>query len=315
MLGVFALANPGVWLRGDIFAAVATTMPQLMILSVALVFVVALGEIDLSFPSIITLGSLVFASAATAGIQPSVAVLLALLAGLGAGLINGLLVAYLGLSSFVTTLGMNFFWAGLINILSNGSGKPLQFMSGSAEFNAFVGTVFGIPVQLFWGLAAAAIGGLLFSKHKFGAYVRFAGDNLEAAAQLAVPVRAIKVASFSYVGLSAGLVGVIVTLVNVNFYPNVGAGLLLPALAGVFVGGTPMFGGVGTIAGAAIGAITISFINVGIITSGLSGFWTDFVYGIVIVLSLGVHRIAERFSFRPRTRRNKREPASVTPAA
>ena len=97
---------------------------------------------------------------------------------------------------------------------------------------------------------------------------------------------------FGFVGLTAGIVGVMISLINVNFYPNAGNGLLLPVLASVFVGGTPMLGGVGSIAGAFVGSMTISFIGIGILTSGFSGFYTDFLYGVVIVLSAVVHTLS-----------------------
>lgn len=311
MLAVFAIANPSVWLSGSIYSAVATTLPQLIILGVALVFVVTLGEIDLAFPSVITLASLIFASSTQAGVDPFAAAILALLVGTGAGIVNGLLVAYLGLTSFVVTLGMNFFWTGLINVLRDGKGIPLQSLTNSAAARVLTGTVGSVPAQLFWGVGFALIAGLLFSKHKFGAYCRFVGDNQNAAAQMGVPVRRIKTASFGFVGFAAGFVGVIVTLVNVNFYPDIGANQLLPALAAVFVGGTPMLGGVGTIAGAAIGAGTISFISVGIITTGLAGFYTDLVYGIVIVVSLGFHRVVQRSSKRGARMSGSRVPAGA----
>jgi simple sugar transport system permease protein len=292
MLAVFAGFSPGIWLGGtNIYTAIAATLPTYMILASALVFVIASGEIDLSFGSNVTLTGLVFTSAATHGVNLYVAGILALLAGLGVGMVNGGLVAYIGLSSFIVTLGTSYFWSGLVNIISNGTGTPLYQFQNTSFSNIMVGQVGQVPAQLFWGVGFAILASLLFSRHKFGAYVRFAGDNGEAARQMGVNVGLTKLAAFAFVGLAAGLVGIMITLVNVNFYPDQGATLLLPGLAAVFVGGTPMFGGVGTVAGAAIGAMTISFIDVGIITSGFSGFYTNFIYGIVIVLSLTVHRL------------------------
>jgi ribose/xylose/arabinose/galactoside ABC-type transport system permease subunit len=109
---------------------------------------------------------------------------------------------------------------------------------------------------------------------------------------MGVNIQHTRLAVFGFVGLTTGVVGVMVCLINVNFYPNAGNGLLLPVLAAVFVGGTPMLGGVGSVSGAFVGAMTISFISIGILTSGFSGFYTNFLYGVVIVLSAVVHTIS-----------------------
>ena len=91
-------------------------------------------------------------------------------------------------------------------------------------------------------------------------------------------------------GLGAGLAGVFTTLVNFTWWPTTGDGYLLPAIASVFVGGTPTWGGIGTITGGALGALTVAFIQTGIVASGLSGFYVQFFNGLIIVLALLGHR-------------------------
>ncbi len=223
--------------------------------------------------------------------DPFLAALLAVLAGIGIGLVNGVLVAYVGLSSLIATLGMSYFWAGLANIISNGTGTSLDALQGSWLTTILVGQIGNFPVQILWGVGMAIFAGALFNRHKFGAYARFVGDNIAATREMGVNIELTRLSIFGFVGLTAGIVGVMISLINVNFYPNAGNGLLLPVLASVFVGGTPMLGGVGSIAGAFVGSMTISFISIGILTSGFSGFYTDFLYGIVIVLSAVVHTI------------------------
>ena len=70
-----------------------------------------------------------------------------------------------------------------------------------------------------------------------------------------------------------------------------GDGYLWTVLAAIFVGGTPRIGGIGTVAGGIVGAFTVGFIESGIVAAGLTGYWTQFIYGIVIVLSLVTHRL------------------------
>jgi ribose/xylose/arabinose/galactoside ABC-type transport system permease subunit len=297
MFVAFAIASPGVFLKPQIYGAIAVSLPISMILAVSLVFVVVAGEIDLAFPSVVGVAALAFTMVVTAGGSPWLGLVLALVAGVLAGLVNGVLVAYLGLSSLVVTLGMNFLWRGLIQIIRQGNGAPLTFLVGTPVHQLLVGRIGSVPVQLLWGLAFAGIAILLFTRHRFGAQVSCVGDNVEAAREMGINVRRVKVLVFAYVGLASGLAGVLAILINNNFYPTVGDGYLLSVLAAVFVGGTPTWGGVGTVAGSAVGALTVGSIETGIVAAGLTGYYTQFFYGVVIVLSLVIHRLT-----RPRTR-------------
>ena len=291
MMLVFTIASPSVWLNSLSYTAVFISLPIYIILAVSLVFVVVSGEIDLSFASVVGVAALVFSEFVLAGWNPYLCLVLAILAGGVAGLINGILVAYFGLSSLIVTLGMNFFWRGFIQIITNGMGVPLAFLQPTSFHNVFVGQIGIIPVQMLWAAGFAILGIVLFTYHKFGAYVRFVGDNSQSAQEMGINVRLVKVFSFVFVGLASGLVGVLAILINNNFYPTVGDAYLLIVLAAIFVGGTPGIGGVGTVAGAVVGAFTVGFIESGIVAAGLTGYWTQFIYGIVIVLSLVTHRL------------------------
>jgi simple sugar transport system permease protein len=292
MMVVFIVAAPTVFLQVDAYTAVFVSLPLLIILAAPLVFVVASGEIDLSFPSTVGITALVFAE--TAHTNAGLALVLAILAGIGAGAVNAILVLRFGLSSLVATLGMYFFLRGIVQLVSQGIGIPLDFMQFSTFDSVLVGRIGNFPVQMLWGLGLGLVGVVLFNRHKFGAHIRATGDNTLAATEMGIDVRRTKTLAFMYVGASAAVVGVLSILININFFPTVGDGLLLTVLAAVFVGGTPAWGGVGTVAGAIVGAFTISFIEPGIIASGLTGFYTQFFYGLVIILSLVGHRFAVR---------------------
>lgn len=301
MFVVFAIASPGVFLKPQIYNAIFVSVPISMILAVSLVFVIVAGEIDLSFPSVVGVAAMVFTIVVTAGANPWLALVAALLAGVVCGLINGLLIAHLGLASLVATLGMNFLWRGFIQIVRQGNGAPLTFLANTDIHTILVGHIGSMPVQLIWGLAFATIGVLLFTRHRFGAQVSCVGDNIEAAREMGINVRRVKVLAFAYVGLASGLAGVLSILVNNNFFPTVGDGYLLGVLAAVFVGGTPTWGGVGTVAGSVVGSLTVGSIETGIVAAGLTGYFTQFFDGVVIVLSLVTHRLT-----RPRTRVGRR---------
>ena len=107
---------------------------------------------------------------------------------------------------------------------------------------------------------------------------------------MGINVERVKTMAYVYMGIAAAVAGVFSTLINSTFYPTTGDGYLLSVLAAVFVGGTPTWGGVGTVVGGVIGAFSVGFIETGIIASGLTGYYTQFFYGLIIILSLISHR-------------------------
>src|SRR5260370_39520239 len=117
MLGAFTIFFFNDSPPTEIYTAIFISLPISIILAVSLVFVIVGGEIDLAFPSVVGISALVFTMVVEVGANPWIGLALALAAGVLAGLCNGLLVAYVGLSSLVVTLGMNFLWLGLIQIV------------------------------------------------------------------------------------------------------------------------------------------------------------------------------------------------------
>jgi simple sugar transport system permease protein len=163
-------------------------------------------------------------------------------------------------------------------------------LADSLAFKLFSSTVFGLPVQIFWALLFIVFCALLYNRHRFGAQVHIVGDNPDSATEMGINVKLIRVKVFGLMGVGAALAGVFSTMINFTWWPTSGDGYLLPVLASVFVGGTPTWGGIGTIAGGAIGALIVSFIQTGVVGAGWSGFYIQFFYGMIIILSLLGHR-------------------------
>ncbi len=290
MIGLFTIANPRVFLNPLAYKAVFVSLPISILLAVPLVFVIAAGEIDLSFPAVLGLSAWAFALVVKAGLSPWLGLSAALVTGSIAGWFNGVLVTRLMLSSLVATLGMNFLLRGLINIGTQGVGIPLTELRGTPFYNVFVGEVGKFPAQMIWALLFAGAAMVLFNRHKFGSNIVCVGDNEDSAREMGISVPRTKTWAFVFVGVSAAFAGVMSTLINTTFWPSSGDGYLLSTLAAVFVGGTPTWGGVGTIGGAVIGTFIVGFMQTGIIAAGLTGFYTQFFYGLVIILSLVGHR-------------------------
>ena len=291
MIIAFMITSPGVFLDFGIYTAVFLSLPLFTIVGLGLVYITVAGEIDLSFPSIIALSGLAFAwTLEQTQLNFGIAAIAALVVGSACGYLNGLLVTKLGLSSLITTLGMNFALIGLTNILNRGEVRMLSDMDGTLIRRIVVGSWGPIPAQMFWSLGVALVLGLILHRHKFGIHVHVAGDNPEAGRAMGVNIERTKTLAFVIVGVTSALTAMIAILLNSTYFATMGEGYLLPVLAAVFVGGTPVTGGRGTIGGLVIGAATVVFIQVGVVASGLDGYWTSLGFGLVIVLSLLGHR-------------------------
>ncbi len=291
MIVAFMITSPGVFLDFGIYTAVFLSLPLFTIVGLGLVYITVAGEIDLSFPSIIALSGLAFAwTLEQTELNFGIAAIAALLVGIACGYINGLLVTKLGLSSLITTLGMNFALIGLTNILNRGEVRMLSDMDGTLIRRIVVGSWGPIPAQMFWSVGVAVVLGLILHRHKFGIHVHVAGDNPEAGRAMGVNIERTKTLAFIIVGVTSAMTAMIAILLNSTYFATMGEGYLLPVLAAVFVGGTPVTGGRGTIGGLVIGAATVVFIQVGVVAAGLDGYWTSLGFGLVIVLSLLGHR-------------------------
>jgi len=291
----FLIANPKVFLGRDIYKAVFADLPNWIILAVSLVFVIAAGEIDLSFVSTQLLATWIFALAVAVGWNPFLGLVLAVAAGASVGWVNGLIVTRIGLPSLMVTLGMNFLLQGLVNGATGGYGISLVSLKGTPISNLLVGSLGIFPAQVIWGLVFAIVAMVIFHYHRFGHHVCCVGDDVESAREMGIHVGRVKTLAFVYVGLAAGFTGVISDLIYGTFWPVVGdlGVLLLAILASVFVGGTPTWGGIGTVTGAVIGACIVRFIQTGIIEAGFTGFWTQFFYGLIIIIALVGHKLNE----------------------
>ena len=294
MIAIFAAASPRVFLHWPIYASVLVTLPVAICLVVPLVFIVTVGEIDLSFPATMGFSAWMFALVVQAGYSPFLGIAAAIIAGMALGSLVGAMVVYAGLSSLIATLGMNYVVRGVIMVATQGKSIALSDLQDTFAARLFAGDVYGVPVQIFWAVGFALLAGVLFKRHSFGARVQAVGDNPDSAQQMGVNVERTRILTYVFMGVGAALAGVLSSMVNFTWWPTTGDGYLLPAIASVFVGGTPTWGGVGTIAGGAIGALIVSFIQSGVVAAGLSGFYVQLFNGLIIILSLLGHRWNQR---------------------
>ena len=289
---IFLIGAPEAWLRPNLHQSVFVMMPTLIFLVIPLVFLVASGEIDLSFASTYALAAYIFAILVKSGIDPALAILAGVISGAVVGALVGALIVYGRLSSLVASLGVLFLLRGLILVLTESrSITMMDELENHWVYHLLVGNFYGFPMQMLWALAFVIFSYYLFNKHVFGIHIHHVGDNYVSAEQMGINVKAVKIKAFMFVGLGAGIAGIFTTLITYSFFPTQGFGYLLLALAAVFVGGTPYWGGLGTIAGAVFGVGVIAYMEVGVIAVGMSGVWRQFFNGLIILLALLGHRL------------------------
>lgn len=291
----FYMLNPPAFSNTFTYTSIMGVAPFTIIPAISLTLVIIAGEIDLSFASVMALGSLVMALTWQAFGEPTpLGILLGLLAGLGAGLLNGILVSKLGIPSLIATIGTLFLWRGVVLVATQGFSIPLGEYKDSLIYNIFVGRLYGVPVQFFWAIGLAVVFWIILNRHRFGAYVYYIGDNRTAARMVGINVDRVIIAVFAIHGMIAAFAGILNSLEMATFWPALGDIYMLKSIASVVIGGTPVTGGVGTIYGTFLGGMILEFIGMGVLASGVSGFWIRLVHGVVIIIALAAQGIIRK---------------------
>jgi simple sugar transport system permease protein len=294
---IFIIAAPETFLSSQIYSAFMLTIPFFAIMAIPLTIVVIAGDIDLSFPSIMAMGMVAFYSTynATAFIgnataQVFLAIIAGLLTGSIIGWINGFIIVKFGLPSLVVTIGTQFFWRGAALVLLSGGNFSLEFITRTPFYPLFVGKIGGyLPMQMVWLIIITVLGWVLLNRTRFGAHIYLIGDNVKSAELMGVNTGRRRIQAFMLIGVVSAFAGLLYSFYVAYFWPSLGDGYLLSTLASVFLGGTSVFGGVGTILGTFVGAFIIGTIEAATVAVGLTGFYTQLIYGFIIVLSVIMH--------------------------
>ncbi len=267
------------------------------IMAVGMTFVIVAGEIDLSVGSTYAFGGLACGIALLAGWPLLLAVLGGLACGAVIGVVNGCLSTYGRLPSLIATLGTLSMVRGLALIWTDGRPVTVNARNGAdpgalATFEWMgQGTLGGVPMQLVFFVAVAALGWLLLMRSGFGFRVFAVGGSLKAARVSGIGVASVKVWAFTLMGTLAALAGIL----SLAFLPSgqagrTGLGLELDVIAATIVGGTSLAGGEGTILGTILGVLIIGVLRNGLVLNGVSPFAQEFLIGLVIVVAVAIDR-------------------------
>lgn len=318
ILALFMWLSPQVFLQPYQYVTFLSTLPPIVLLAVGLTFIIGAGEIDLCFPAIIGFSGFVFAVVFKEGQADLVALFGAsdsdwlasplmgaviqwsavpasLLAGIFVGYVNGLLVANVGIPSFIATLGTQFLWYGIASILSGGKSYALRGAEQSTVWMAITGRPFAsssidwvqqIPIQAFWTAIVVIVMWFILNRHRFGEHTLFLGDSNAVAAVVGIDVRREKIKLFTLMGFLSAIASIFLTLENKNYFGNQGQGYLLIAIASVLIGGTSIFGGRATIVGTLFGCFIIAIVEPGLVAAGLTGSWVNAVRGLIFLIAI-----------------------------
>ncbi|GAA4308425.1 ABC transporter permease [Compostibacter hankyongensis] len=254
------------------------------ILAVGMTFVIITAGIDLSVGSVLALSAVAATSLAHPGEYPLIlSLLIGLLVGCACGALNGVLIAKKRLAPFIVTLAMMSVARGVALVYS--SGRPIINLSDS--YNQIGGGYLaGIPVPVIIFLVIVLSGVFVLRYTRFGRYVYAIGGNELAARVSGINTTRILIWTYVIMGALAGVAGIVLSSRVMSGSPAMGEGYELDAIAAVVIGGTSLFGGVGSISGTVVGALIMGVMDNGLDMLNVSSYWQQVVKGAIIVLAV-----------------------------
>ena len=269
-------SNLSTWLSQD--------SAYIMIIAVGEVLLLICGEIDLSVGFIYTFAPfLMHYLIDFYGFPGWLAIILSLVMGVVVGWLNGFLTVSVGLPSFITTLGTGFVLLGLVNTTSHAQAVPIpQSVVGIGHW---IGS--GTWSEFIWAIILVILGHILLTRTRWGLHTISAGGNLLGAQEAGIKVKRIKYGNFMITGVLGAFVGLQVAFQTNTIDPTAGGYTpMFYAVTAAVIGGTAMLGGVGTVLGAALGAIVLGTLTDGFSILGVSANPLDIIFGGAILIAM-----------------------------
>ena len=264
------------------------------LLAGCIVFLLSMGEIDLSFGWILNLSAVLAGISMIAGASVWIGVFIGIAAGTAMGALNGALMVFMRLPLIIITLGTASVFQGT-SLISNNSGSVVptdERITQHIFFRALGGAIDSpVPIILIFVVICFVGLHLLLHKTRFGYRILAIGSNPEAARLAGIPTKRIKIQVCALMGAVSGIGGVLFLGFRGAVDPSTGSQMLLPVVAAAIIGGTPLSGGAGTIWGSLLGAMIVGVIGVGVVFIGIDAVWGTLVTGLVILFAIGVDQI------------------------
>jgi simple sugar transport system permease protein len=318
VVAIYFSVNTGSFFTSANFKTLLPYIAPFAILGAGEVFVMILGEIDLSIGGTYLLAPYLFYKIASGGFPLLPSVIIAMLACMAVGLVNGFFTAIVGISSFVTTLGMLFVLEGLTLIISKGepvntpgaqitstqhsvthvvNGVHIQLQETVNHIGTFA-KVFGGGVysEILWALLIVIVLQVVLTFTRWGLHTVAVGSNKLGAAEAGVHVKLVMVRNFVLCAMAGGLVGILESVRAGTVQPDTAGAneILFYGIAAAVIGGTLLAGGSGTVVGALIGAMFLGFLKDGLILQGVSANYLLFYTGLAIIAAMSINVYVQR---------------------
>ncbi|CAJ4651108.1 carbohydrate ABC transporter permease [Burkholderia pseudomallei] len=257
------------------------------IIGVGMTCVILTGGIDLSVGSVMALSGTLAAGLLVAGANGAAALAAGIGVGVALGAANGLFVAFAGMPPIIVTLATMGIARGLALIYTGG--YPIDGLPDWVRFFGS-GKVLGVQMPVLTMLAVYALAWLMLERMPFGRYVYAIGGNEHATRLSGVRVSRVKLAVYTFAGLTSALAALVLTGRLMSGQPNAGGGFELDAIAAVVMGGTPIAGGRGSIVGTLVGALLLGVLNNGLNMIGVNPYVQNVIKGAIILLAIYIGR-------------------------
>ena len=278
----FYFANPRFLDERNIRIVMGIT-PEYIIVAIGIAILMISGEFDLSVGSVFALVPMAIVQLTHQGFNIWLSIALGLSIGIIIGFINGFITLRFGIPSFIATLGMLYIARSLTTVATAGFPPPFPH---ELPNEMFVYQFELFRASLYWSLLVAVILGILLHRSNLGNWIYATGGDVIAASSMGIKTNNIKMFCFILCGFLAGFAGMIQTFRLEAPLPSQGYLLELESIAAAVIGGVSLFGGIGTVIGAMIGAVLIRFLESGIIMARIDAEWFRAGLGTLIILSV-----------------------------
>ncbi|EPR23180.1 ribose ABC transporter permease [Agrobacterium sp. TS43] len=252
------------------------------LLACGITFVIILGHIDVSLGSVLALCGVIAASVMSMTGSIVLAVAAGLVVGVITGTINGFVITFFRIPSFIMTLAMTTVARGTVLLYTGGS--PV---TGLGDFKVIgQGTLGPVPISVLILAVVVVLSWLLLNKTKFGRYVYAVGGNQRAALASGINPDSIVIKAFIFNGVLCAVAGIVLMSRINSGQPAGGVGYEFDAITAVVVGGTSLMGGTGTITGTIIGSMIIGVINNILNLMNVSSYWQQIIKGLIIAIAV-----------------------------
>ena len=285
----FAIFSKGTFVSGSNMVNIMRQVSYYGIASVGMTFVILIAGIDLSIGSIITLVNMICAfMMVNMGWNMWIAILVSLIVAVLIGLLNGFMVATIGMPALIATFASQTVFEGLAFLITNG--RPISgFTKTNPAINFFARWTLGpIPWCAILMAACFAVGSFILNRSYFGRYFYAIGGNEEAAELSGILVNKMKYLIYALSGFFAGLAGIVLLSRSGSAQTTVGKGLEFDVITCVVLGGVSVNGGIGRISGVIAGVLIIGSLTNGMILLNVSEYIQMVVKGLVLAAAVGL---------------------------